>query len=221
MTSAITLQNLNLGIEITEKKKTFTSFLLVPILIAASFTAACSWSNVLADGVKILGYIPLAVNIALPLVCIDAAICLAATAAAGLVNAAQGPVLQLFQQWQAAAAAAQPGILLQLQAAIQVLNQKYEGLLTAFKVSDPAISGEVGAILSACLSSIQQIAQLTSTVLAAGGTKEAAIKAVKASSPKITPKQFKVAVSNALKVKSNNPMISTLNTNLLTQVKAW
>lgn len=219
MTNAIAIPYLD--IEVTEKKKTFTSFLLVPILIAVSFTAACSWSNVLADGVKILSYIPLAVNIALPLVCIDTAICAEATAASQVINVAQAEVLRLFQSWQAAAAASQPGILNQLQAAINTLNQKYQVLLTAFRVSDAGISGEVGAILAAIMGSITQIAQLTSTVLAAGGTKAAAMKTVKASNVKYTPKQFKSAVTNALKAKSANPVVASLNTSLLDQVKHW
>lgn len=219
MTDAIVMPYL--GIEVTEKKKTFTSFLLIPLLIAVSFTAACSWSNVLADGIKILSYIPLAVNIALPLVCIDAAICPQATAASQLINVAQAEVLRLFQAWQAASAASQPGVLAQLQTAIQTLNQNYQVLLTAFKVGDAGISGEVGAILAACLASINQIAQLTSTVLAAGGTKAAAMKTVRASEIKTTPKKFKSAVEAALKVKSANPAVASLNTSLLDQVKHW
>jgi hypothetical protein len=196
---------------------------LVAVLLAA--LVCCSVTTVLSEGEKILSYLPLAVNIALPLVCIDAAICPAATAAAKVFDAAQAAVLTLFQQWQAAAAANQPGLLAQFQAALNTLQQQYNALLAAFHVVNSTIVGVVGTILAACISAISELASLTGTVLAGGGT-TAALKKVhrglfKSGPVAYTSSDFKAAMLKAVKTKTGDDNVDAQLKLLQAQVQGW
>jgi hypothetical protein len=210
------------------RKLLLVAVLLFSVTSTMTWTA-CSLTNVLAEGEKILSYMPLAVNIALPLVCIDVAICPAATLAAKAFDAGQTVVLQLFQQWQAASTAAQPGFLVQLQAAIGTLNGLYTQLLAAFHVVNSELVGVVGGVLAAIQAAIGQIATLTGAVLGAGGTALAMQRTILVRSVTLkelgpvtnTSGNFKAAVLRAVKVKTGDAGVNLQLAALQAQVKGW
>jgi len=200
---------------------------MVAVLCAAmAVLPACSLQSVLSEGEKILSYLPMAANIALPLVCIDAPVCPAATAAVKVFDAAQAAVLTLFQAWQSAATAAQPAILSQLQAALVTLQQQYQNLLAALHVVNANIVGEVGAILAAMMAAITSFAQLVGVTLATGGTAAAARKVLRAGMLKSGPlayssSDFKKAIVSAVNKKTGDATLDPLNSALASQAKAW
>jgi hypothetical protein len=212
------------------RRETIANLLMIAMLlftVTSSLTwTACSVTTVLAEGEKILSYMPLAVNIALPLVCIDVTICPAAKLAATAFDAAQAAALTFFQQWQAASSAAQPGLLAQFQAALNVLQQQYNNLLTALRVTNSTIVGVVGTILAAILSGISEIASLTGTVLSAGGTSAAAMKirrgfGMKTGPVSLTSSDFKAAVLKAVKTKTSDENVNAQLKLLQAQVNGW
>jgi hypothetical protein len=197
------------------------ALLCVALTVTSISTTSCSLTSVLAEGEKILSYLPLAANVGLPLICIDATLCPAATAAIKTFDAAQAAVLTLFQQWQAASGSAQPGVLAQLQAALATLQQQYQALLTAFRVTDAKIQAEVSGVLAAIQGGLAALGQLIGSVTAAGGTHAALAKSLKDAKVSFTSANLKANVLRAVNVKTGDATLDPINVALTAQVKAW
>jgi hypothetical protein len=100
-------------------------------------------------------------------------------------GAQAGAVLQLMQslitQYQKADAAAQPGILNQIQAAMSAVQSTLNGLLPALHIEDAATQAKISAVVGVMISEVESVAAIVPLVdtaeMKATATKQAKTKA--------------------------------------------
>jgi hypothetical protein len=132
-------------------------------------------------------------------------------------------ITKIYNDWVAASAAAQPGFLSQLEAALAVLRQDALTILTGAHVTDPAHQTAIGFIINAVLSEITEIASLIVSAKASGGTPSAAAKAVKRTSlgkPVVSASAFRSKLVSQLTWKSGNAQLDATCAQIAQKVKA-
>jgi hypothetical protein len=139
----------------------------IPFLEGCAITLA----DVLKEIGNVLTFIaPLVAGI-LPIVEIaDPALAPAVSAANAIFQAGVAAVNGFLQQWSNASAAAQPGIMNQLEAAAQTLQSQLSNLLAAAHVNDPTTNGEVTAIVSVAVQEVGALLTFIGQLKATGGT---------------------------------------------------
>jgi hypothetical protein len=132
-------------------------------------------------------------------------------------------VTQIYNDWKAASAAAQPGFLGQLEAAIAVLRKDALTILTGAHVTNPLHQTAISFLINAVLSEITEIASLVTTVKSGGGTTSAALKGVKKTSlgkPVTTAATFKKNLVAHLEWKTGNAQLDAKCAEIAAKVKA-
>ena len=120
-----------------------------------------------------------------------------------------GADLQLLQSliaaYQKAGAAAQPGILNQVQAAIQGAQSTMNGLLPALHIKDAATQAKITAVVGIMLSEIQSLAAIVPLVdpSASPGTRAMALMQVK-KQPPLTASEFVSSYNTTMTAKTGN-----------------
>ena len=120
-----------------------------------------------------------------------------------------GADLQLLQSliaaYQKAGAAAQPGILNQVQAAIKGAQSTMNGLLPALHIKDAATQAKITAVVGIMLSEIQSLAAIVPLVdpSASPGTRAMALMQVK-KQPPLTASEFVSSYNTTMTAKTGN-----------------
>jgi len=120
-----------------------------------------------------------------------------------------GADLQLLQSliaaYQKAGAAAQPGILNQVQAAIKGAQSTMNGLLPALHIKDAATQAKITAVVGIMLSEIQSLAAIVPLVdpSASPGTRAMAVMQVK-KQPPLTASEFVSSYNTTMTAKTGN-----------------
>jgi hypothetical protein len=125
---------------------------------------------------------------------------------AGSQAGADLQVLQsLIAAYQKADAAAQPGILNQVQAAIQGAQSTMNGLLPALHIKDAATQAKITAVVGIMLSEIQSLAAIVPLVdpSASPGTRAMALMQVK-KQPPLTASEFVSSYNTTMTAKTGN-----------------
>jgi hypothetical protein len=119
-----------------------------------------------------------------------------------------GADLQLMQaliaQYQKADASAQPGLLNQIQVALNAVQSTLSGILPALHIKDAATQAKITAVVGILLSEVQSVAAIVPLVnpSAAGGTKGAASEATKKAP--LTANEFVASYNATLTAKTGN-----------------
>lgn len=154
------------------------------LLTGCSITLA----DVLTEIGNVLQFIAPLVSGVLPIVEVaDPVLAPTVTAANAIFQAGVTAVSGFLDQWSAASAAAQPGILGQLQAAANTLQSDLSNLLTAAHVSDANVASEVTAIVTTATQEVAALLAFIAQLKTAGGTAAALHAAAKHYTGSLTP----------------------------------
>jgi hypothetical protein len=122
-------------------------------------------------------------------------------------GAQAGADLQLMQslitQYQKADAAAQPGLLNQIQVAIGAVQANLNGLLPALHIEDAATQAKITAVIGILLSEVESVAAIVPLVKASPGTMSVAAKEVK-ERPPLTANEFVASYNATMTAKTGN-----------------
>ncbi len=144
-------------------------------------------ADVLTEIGNVLTFIAPLISGVLPIVEVaDPVLAPAVTGANTVFQAGVTAVSALLDQWSAASAAAQPGIVSQLQAAAQALQSDLSKLLAAH-VSDATTASEVAAIVTAATQEITVLLTFIAELKTSGGTTTALTNAAKHYTGSLTP----------------------------------
>jgi hypothetical protein len=188
----------------------FAKAFLTLILCATLVFTACSTAWIGEAEQIVAALVPAAANI----VALVAALQGKSVSASDLetiqnVGAQAGADLQLLQSliatYQKADATEQPGILNQIQAAINAAQVTMGGLLPALHIKDAATEAKITAVVGIVLSEIQSLAAIVPMVdaSAAPATVATAVKQVK-KQPPLTASEFVASYNATLTAKTGN-----------------
>jgi hypothetical protein len=124
-------------------------------------------------------------------------------------GAQAGSDLQLMQslitQYQKADAAAQPGLLNQIQAAMSAVQASLNGLLPALHITDPATQAKITAVIGILLSEVESVAAIVPLVSAdaSPGMMAVAAKQVK-KQPPLTASEFVTSYNATMTAKTGD-----------------
>jgi len=131
----------------------------------------CTLASALTEADNILKLIaPLGDGVAAIVEVVDPGIAVAVSAAAKIYDAAATAVENFLDDWAAASAAAQPGILAQAYAALQTLQQDAASLIAAAQVKASAAASTIAAIFSTVIAEISALLTIIPQIGAMGGT---------------------------------------------------
>ena len=111
----------------------------------------------------------------------------------------------LITQYQKADAAAQPGLLNQIQAAMSSVQSSLNGLLPALHIKDPATQAKITAVIGILLSEVESVAAIVPLVSAnaSPGMMAVAAKQVKKQAP-LTASEFVTSYNSTITAKTGN-----------------
>jgi hypothetical protein len=124
-------------------------------------------------------------------------------------GAQAGADLQLMQslitQYQKADAAARPGLLNQIQAAMSSVQASLNGLLPALHIEDPATQAKITAVIGILLSEVESVAAIVPLVSAdaSPGMMAVAAKQAKKQAP-LTASEFVSSYNSTMTAKTGN-----------------
>jgi len=145
-------------------------------------------ADVLTEIGNVLQFIAPLVAGVLPIVEVaDPVLAPAVTAANAVFQAGVTGASGFLDQWSAASAAAQPGILGQLQAATTALQSDLSNLLAAARVSDANAAGEVTTIVTTATQEVAALLTFIAQLKTPGGTATTLHAAAKHYTGSLTP----------------------------------
>jgi hypothetical protein len=145
-------------------------------------------ADVLTEIGNVLQFIAPLISGVLPIVeVVDPALAPAVTAANAVFQAGVAAASDFLDQWSAASAAAQPGILGQLQAVASALQSDLSNLLAAAHVSDSTVSTEVTTIVTTATQEVAALLAFIAQLGTSGGTAAALHAAAKHYAGSLTP----------------------------------
>jgi hypothetical protein len=124
-------------------------------------------------------------------------------------GAQAGADLQLMQsliaQYQKADAAAQPGLLNQIQAAMSAVQSTLNGLLPALHIKDTATQTKITAVIGILLSEVESVAAIVPLVNASASPKMMAMAAKQVKKqPPLTASEFVASYNATMTAKTGN-----------------
>jgi hypothetical protein len=174
--------------------------LLCGVLIVAP---ACNFATGLEEAAKVITEVAPFVNLIPAFVCpFNAGACAAVTATEAIADPAMTAVSNYFNAWSAASAAAQPGILGQLMAALETARQDQGSLIAAAHVDNAAAQTKINGIASSIEGSMEDLVTLLRQAQAGGGTTAALAKILEEATPEweASPVLLATWVANPLRM---------------------
>jgi hypothetical protein len=165
-------------------------FLAIGTLGWSTLLTGCTitLADVLAEIGNVLQFIAPLVSGVLPIVEVaDPVLAPIVTGANAVFQAGVTAVSGFLDQWSAASAAAQPGILGQLEAAANTLQSDLSNLLAAAHVSDASAASEVTTIVTTATQEVAALLSFIAQLKASGGTSTALHAAAKHYTGSLTP----------------------------------
>jgi len=202
--------------------------MLAVILCATMLWTACSTSWIQEAEQIVSAMMPAVANI----VALVAALEGSAVSPADLqtiqnAGSQAGADLQLIQslitEYEKASAAAQPGLLNQIQAALGVVQSDLTGLLPALHIKDAATQAKITAVIGIVISEVQSLAAILPMV-SPGALPEAAAKQA-TKQPPLTANQFVASYNATMTAKTGNASLDQatagLRIHLHGQLERW
>lgn len=195
------------GLQVTEKKKTFTSLALVPILMLSMF--ACSFQTWVTKANQILVAAEPAIQIVISLLPLLGANVppVVATEIQNWAPQVEGDLTTLtglITQWNDAAENAKAGIVAKIEAEITVVQNQLTSILPALHILNAATQAKIAAIVAAVGEAVSLVANLVASVK--GSSVSLARKAA-AKAPFKNAKGFKSYCNTIVHAATGDPVV--------------
>jgi hypothetical protein len=148
------------------------ALLMISVLSGFPFLAfTCNLSTWLTESANILKFItPLADGIGPIIALIDPALSPLIIAAQNIFDKGSAALQGFLTQWANASAAAQPGIMAQLEATLSSFSASAANLLAAAQVKNPTYASEIQAIATSLNAELSNLSSLIAQAKSSGGT---------------------------------------------------